>query len=361
MFYSIDQLEQNMETHKQDRKKIIIAGIGVGSLGLELLKCLSLEDNFTTYGVDVDNNAYGHFDSRFVETFTIKSSSMEDYCNNLIRICHEKQIAYIVPGAEATNRIISLYQNMFRDAGIFPLVNSIKVFNLCANKVQCNKFLKSKNLPSVDTILIPKETFLDEFSHFPCVIKPDTESGGSNLVFIAENIEEAKFFVGYLASRGIDACVQEYIESSDEFTVGVLSSPEGKILSSVALKRNLSSKLSRSLSYDNRIISSGWSQGRIEQFPDVCKQAEQIAVALGSVWALNIQGRVKNGIFIPFEINPRYSGTSYFRAMSGVNEILIGLNYLITGQKQIEQIKSATYSRILTEKIVFDGERYNDH
>ncbi len=137
-----------------------------------------------------------------------------------------------------------------------------------------------------------------------------------------------------------------------------MSSPEGEILSSIALKRNLSNKLSRLLAYGNRIISSGWSQGRIEQYPDVCRQAEKIALALGSTWALNIQGRVKDDVFIPFEINPRYSGTSYFRAMSGVNEILIGLNYLNTGQKNhLGQIRSATYSRILTEQIVFDGEK----
>ena len=95
--------------------------------------------------------------------------------------------------------------------------------------------------------------------------------------------------------------MQEYIDSTEEFTVGVMSSPEGNILSSIALRRNLNSKLSRSLSYDTRVISSGWSQGRIEPFPFICKQAEQIAFALGSTWALNIQGRVKNERFIPFE------------------------------------------------------------
>jgi carbamoyl-phosphate synthase large subunit len=347
-----------MTSDNQDGKKILVVGIGVGSLGLELLKCLRLENIYEVYGVDIDENAYGHFNSQFTETFTINSSSTQNYCEDLIKICHKKNITYIVPGSEATNRIISLHQDQFYDAEIFPLVNSLRVFNICTNKIHCNEFLKSKNLPSLETVFIPNGRSLNEFSKFPCVVKPAVESGGSNLVFIAENLEEAKFFVSYLASRGIDAGVQEYIDSSDEFTVGVLSNPDGKILSSIALKRNLSSKLSLSLAYGDRIISSGWSQGRIEQFPDVCSQAEQIALALGSTWALNIQGRVKDGVFIPFEINPRHSGTSYFRAMSGVNEILIGLNYLMTGKKNHqEKIKPATYSRILKEQIIFDGEK----
>ena len=342
----------------QGNKKILVAGIGVGSLGMELLKCLKLDSGFKVFGADIKNNAFGHFDSRFVETFTVRSSSTEIYCDDLIKICHEKNIMYIVPGAETTNKIICLHQNRFHDAGIFPLVNSLRVFNLCSNKVECNEFLKSKNIPSIDTILISKNSLFNQFSKFPCVVKPAIDSGGSNLVFIAENLDEAKFFVNYLISRQIDPCVQEYIDSSDEYTVGVLSNPKGEILSSIALKRDLSSKLSRSLSYGNRIISSGWSQGRIEEFPDICKQVEQIALSLKSTWALNIQGRVKNGIFIPFEINPRHSGTSYFRAMSGINEILIGLNYLMTDQNnQPKEIRPATFSRILSEQIVFDGER----
>jgi carbamoyl-phosphate synthase large subunit len=153
--------------------------------------------------------------------------------------------------------------------------------------------------------------------------------------------------------------VQEYIDSSDEFTVGVMSSPKGEILSSIALRRNLNSKLSRSMAYGNRIISSGWSQGRIEAFPMICRQAEKIALALGSSWALNIQGRVRNDQFIPFEINPRHSGTSYFRALSGVNEIIIGINCLTSAKgyisKRDTQIRSATYTRILTERVVFDS------
>jgi len=347
-----------MVDNNQDVKKVLIAGIGQGSLGLEILKCLELEDSFMVYGADIQKNAYGHFDSRFIETFSVKSSPIEKYCDDLISICHEKNISYIVPGAEATNRIICLHQDKFKDADIFPLVNSLKVFEICTNKVKCNEFLKNKNIPLMNTILVSKDSDLDEFSDFPCVVKPSMDSGGSNLVFIAENLKEVKFFVSYLTSRGINACVQGYIDSSEEFTVGVLSSPEGKILSSIALKRDLSSKLSRSLSYNDRIISSGWSQGRIEQFPDICKQAEQIALKLGSTWALNIQGRVKKGIFIPFEINPRHSGTSYFRAMSGINEIVIGLNYLISGRnKYLKKIKSATYFRILAERIVFDGKK----
>ena len=345
-----------MNTVQTNKEKILIAGIGSGSLGLELLKCLSIDDTYLIYGADIDRHAYGHSDSRFTRTYVVEQSDSQLYCNELISICEQEHIQYIAPGAEATNRILCLMQDTFRSQGLFPLVNSKEVFNICSDKVSCNNFLKRHGFPSLETRLVPIGSSLHSFSKFPCVVKPAKDSGGSNLVFLAENLDEAKFFVGYLADRGGSACVQEYIDSPDEFTVGVLSSPKGEVLSSIALQRNLTSKLSRSLAYGSRVISSGWSQGRIEEFPMVCKQAELIAMKLQSTWAINIQGRLRDGVFIPFEINPRHSGTSFFRALSGVNEIVIGLDYLKNRRLSSEKkpIKSAIYSRILTERVKYD-------
>ena len=315
-----------------------------------------MDGQYIIYGADIKKEAYGHSDDRFKNTFIINSSNPETYCNELIKICKENLISFVAPGSETTNRFICQNQDNFKFNGIFPLVNSTRVFEICSNKVLCNNFLRDNSLPNVKTIDIPLGGLLYEFDWFPCVVKPATNSGGSNLVFIAENFDEAKFFVNYLATRHTDACIQEYIGGSDEFTVGVLSSPEGIVISSIALKRDLTSKLSRSLTYGDRVISSGWSQGRIDNFRDICEQAESIALALKSTWALNIQGRIRNGQFVPFEINPRHSGTSYFRAMSGVNEIIIGLSHIQTGKLQsVPPIRPATYHRILAERFVYDN------
>lgn len=340
-------------------KKILLAGVGSGSLGLELLKCLSLDKSVYVYGADIDASAYGLYDKRFKKTFILSNKDEHNYCQDLLRICKDEDIHNLAPGGEITNRILCVNQDLFKANGINTFVNSRIVFDICSDKIRCNSFLALKGLPSLKTIYLSKNTILKSFDKFPCIVKPASESGGSNMVFLAENLKEAQFFVDYLSARGVDSCVQEYIDSLEEFTVGVMSSPSGKILSSIALRRNLNSKLSRSLAYRNRIISSGWSQGKIEAFPMICKQAEEIALALNSRWALNIQGRVRNNQFIPFEINPRHSGTSFFRALSGINEILIGLNYFsstkATNLKVSTMIKPATYSRILTERVIFDS------
>jgi carbamoyl-phosphate synthase large subunit len=67
-------------------------------------------------------------------------------------------------------------------------------------------------------------------------------------------------------------------------------------------------------------ISSGITQGEISTFTPVLDACRRIAEALGSRGPLNIQGRWDGSNFMPFEINPRFSGTTSMRAMAGFNE-----------------------------------------
>lgn len=76
------------------------------------------------------------------------------------------------------------------------------------------------------------------------------------------------------------------------------------------------------------LISSGYSQGLIDAYPEICEQAKRIAIALDSQGPLNIQGRLVKGVFYPFEINPRFSGSTYLRTMAGFPEIEIYLDHL---------------------------------
>lgn len=338
---------------------ILVAGIGSASLGLELVKCLSMSNQYKLFGADISPDAYGHSDPRFVRTTVLPYRSPQDYALALLNFAQEVQADVIAPGAEATGAILSRFREMFTDRGIELMINSREVIELCSDKVRCSLFLAEQGIATPRTIVASNLSDLDSFRRFPCVVKPASDSGGSNLVFLAETSRETGMFVEYLAARGFAACVQEYIDSPDEFTVGVLSARNSFILSSIALKRNLESKLSRSTSYGTRVISSGWSQGRIDHYPEICRQAEKIARALGSIWALNIQGRLKEGVFVPFEINPRHSGTSYARAQAGINEPLIALEFLNkpVSERPAIRLKVGQFHRVLSERFIPEGSR----
>jgi carbamoyl-phosphate synthase large subunit len=101
------------------------------------------------------------------------------------------------------------------------------------------------------------------------------------------------------------------------------------------------------------LISSGYSQGFIGAFPQLTQQAESIAKAISSKGPLNIQARVRNGKLIPFEINPRFSASTYLRTMAGFNEVDFFLRHLISGERHFRvELKEGYYLRSFTEQFV---------
>ena len=333
---------------------VLIAGIGGGSLGLEIFKSLRHAGGYRLIGTDVSERAYGLCLEGFANTFLVERTSPAAYISQLLKICKKERIHAVAPGAEETQAILSANRAMFERAGILVMVNCEEVCGLCADKPKQMQFLAAKQILVPATRDISDEESFAGFERYPCVVKPATSGGGSNLVFVAETEDEARFFVNYLCRRGFRPVVQQYIPSREEFTVGVLSDRSGKIIGSIALRRFLESKLSVTARYGNRVISSGWSQGEISDFPEVRRQAEKIALALGSTWALNIQGRLgEDGVLYPFEINPRHSGTTYLRALAGFNEPHILLQQYLRGHApRRERLKEGYYLRALAEEQV---------
>jgi carbamoyl-phosphate synthase large subunit len=168
---------------------------------------------------------------------------------------------------------------------------------------------------------------------------------------MASNRSETELYVEHLLHNGYTALVQEYIGLDEgEFTVGTLFLPDGRLLGSVAMQRMFNAKLSVSVSTPAGLISSGYSQGLIDEFAEVRAQAEKIARALGSVGPMNIQGRVRKGVLIPFEANPRFSASTYLRAMAGFNEIDMYLQYVLYGiNPVVRPIRPGYYLRSLSE------------
>jgi carbamoyl-phosphate synthase large subunit len=147
---------------------------------------------------------------------------------------------------------------------------------------------------------------------------------------------------------------QEYVGIDEgEFTIGVLSLPDTEVVASIALRRALDAKLSVAYRGRGGIISSGYSQGYIDNFPSLCAQAEKIAAAIDSRGPINVQGRVREGQLLPFEINPRFSASSHLRAMAGFNEVELLLRYHISGiRPERPKIRPGWYLRSLTESFI---------
>jgi carbamoyl-phosphate synthase large subunit len=337
---------------------VLIPGVGAGSLGLEIYKALRHAGGYRLIGTDISETAYGLYGESFANTYLLRRSAPKEYAEQVLEIALKERVDAIAPGAEEVHRILAAHREMFAQHNILVMLNTPEVIQLCADKSRTLALLKAHDIAIPDTKDIASTDDVRGFAAYPCVVKPNSMSGGSNLVFIAEDEEEAIVFVTYLKKRGYDSTLQEYMTSQREFTVGVLSSPSGELLGSIAVERILDNKLSYKLRYRDRVISSGWSQGRIDLFPEIRAQAERIAKAMESRWAINIQGRLnRDGVFCPFEVNPRHSGTTYLRTLAGFNEPHIMLQYCLNGTlPPTYSLRTGYYFRSFIEKFVPDEE-----
>jgi carbamoyl-phosphate synthase large subunit len=331
---------------------VMIAGIGGASLGTEIYKCLRLCGGYEVYGCDVSATAYGLYESGFAETYRVRH---EDYVLSVIEACHTAGATWLIPGGEQPMTLLGKASDQLAQAGIRLVGNDPSVIGLFADKDATFKRLAELGIPIPRTVALDQPTVL-EYVGLPCIVKPATGSGGSAAVFYAVTVDEAMIYAEFIRRSGRVPIAQEYVDVDEgEFTVGVLSLPNGRIAGSIALRRALDAKLSVAYRGRGGVVSSGYSQGYIGEYPDICHQGEKIATAIGSRGPINIQGRMRGGVLLPFEINPRFSASTYLRALAGFNEINMMLRFLITSEMPAPiTIRSGWYLRSLTETYVPD-------
>ena len=318
-----------MQANSPDTINVIITGVSGGSIGNEVMKALRLaKTSYHIVGVDVNPASLGLYQAD--EAYIVPPASDPEYIDILLELCEKKNARVLIPGSEPEMKIISANRQLFTKANTLTLINSACVIELCTDKWKTVDFLTKNGFNSPESVLLKNEDDCIKIKKMPVVIKPSAGSGGSNLVFIAQDLEEAQFFTRYILKAGMLPIAQEYLGTFDEeFTVGVLSTLDGELVSSLAVHRRIMSGLSNRMKIKGRVgkyagqtlaISSGISQGAIEDLPGIRLECERLAVAIGSRGPLNIQLRVVDGDVYIFEINPRFSGTTAFRALAGYNE-----------------------------------------
>ena len=322
--------------------RVLIAGVGGGSFGLEILKALRLSElPYEIIGCDMTKQNLG-----FVKAdkhYVLPPANNYRYLSALKHIFLQEKIDVLFPGSEPDLNTISRNREAFEDLGILVPINKKDTIDLCLNKKDTFNILDQSGITIPKTIAVDSIEAVNDIDFFPVVIKPYLNSGGSKNTFVAQDHEELSFFCHYILKYGGNPLVQEYVGSyENEYTVGVLSGRDQMPISVVGIKRDIMSSLSnkikvRSLKKEGEVlvISSGISQGRVVIDEELNRQALSIAKALGSEGPINIQCRFVDGTVYPFEINPRFSGTTYIRALAGVNEPDIYIRKYLLNEKDL--------------------------
>lgn len=317
-----------------DEIGILVTGVGAGSTGEQVVKALRRgRRRYRIVAGNVEPARTVVVDG--VVRVALPAASDAGYLAAVAAAANRLGARFVVPGTDAElARIVAGRGELARLTGATPLVNDARVVATCSDKGETALAVARAGLraprtaecASVERVLaaagpggVP----------YPVVLKP-RRGGGSADVWVAQDAEELRYHATRVLQAGGAAVIQEYAgDPANEFTVGVLHAPDGTLLGSIALRRELSSLLSVRSRAPNRtgraelgpelVVSSGFTQGHVDDFPEVRAQAERLAAALGSRGPLNVQGRLVGDELVVFEVNPRFSGTEAMRAMAGWN------------------------------------------
>lgn len=324
---------------------ILITSAGGNGAGNQIAKSLRLCNNkkYNLFFADNNPNNIQFRDGSILSLPLVSDKKYEEQISAIVKI---NKINVIVPGSDKELIYFAKNLDLYNEKAVYIPINNYKTINLCLDKAALNNKLLELNFIPPNSMKFSYDSDLPEIDWYPVVLKPSGGGGGSANVFIAQNRSELSNLLKYLkeAYKDESFLLQEYVGTCDsEYTVGILHDSDGVFVDSIAIKRDLSQSISVRSSVQNNTgkenlgkflkISSGVSQGTIGKFPIVTTQCRRIAESIGSTGPLNIQCRFVDGMVKVFEINPRYSGTSYFRSMIGFNEVDILISLQLLNEK----------------------------
>jgi carbamoyl-phosphate synthase large subunit len=309
---------------------VLLTGVGGGGHGEQILKALRLGKlRYRIVGTDASETCANR--GKVDEFLTVPLAREKSYFETIVEIARSRGCIAIFHGSEPEMTVLSNARSELSSAGLYVPVNPPSVLELCQDKVKTTVHLQKHGFVCPSFREARSQEDLRGFTKFPIIVKPSVYGGGSANVFIAQSVEELEFFAAYLLKLHGRFIAQEYVGTpNEEYTVGVLFGQDGVLLNSIPIRRIINSALTirtkvpnrsgRPELGDNLIVSTGISQGEVGHWPEIRRQCEAIASSLAPRAPINIQCRVVDGQVFPFEINPRFSGTTSLRALAGYNE-----------------------------------------
>lgn len=311
-------------------RTVLITAVGGGGVGEQLIKALRLAPKpYCIVGSDIHHRSFGLADVDV--PVLLPRGNAPDYIDAVIDVCKRLGVRAIFPGSEVELSALSQARAKVQAAGVKLFVNTEKVLEIGLDKAKTGAFLSENGFEAPRSKEIGNMADLPDIPFLPAVLKPSVGGGGSVNTFIAQTKEELHLFGTFLLSVYPSFLAQEYVGTADdEYTVGVLTSYDGQLIHSIAVRRTILATFNNRLWVPNKsgnaalgktlVISNGVSQGDIGTFRHVTEPCERIAKAIGSRGPINIQCRFQDNRVLVFEINPRFSGTASIRAMMGFNE-----------------------------------------
>lgn len=281
---------------------------GAGSLfGQGIIKCLRIGDMpARIHGLDYFKAAVGFnwCDDAGVLPDLLDAEVAEDtWFDALCRAVDAARSRVLFVGVDFELQAIAQRGEELRDrTGCCAVVSAPHVIATCKDKYRTAQWLREIGELAPDTFLPGVDLDRVEAAiGYPMIVKPRFGSRSRGLARVDDRAA---------LERSLGDCaqpvIQRYLPGDDnEYTCGVVVL-DGRIDTVAVLRRQLK--------------DGNTSSAVADPQPAIAALCRRVGDALTPYGPINIQLRLVDGEPIVFEINPRFSGTTIFRAHLGINE-----------------------------------------
>ncbi len=328
--------------------KILVTGAGSG-VGQSIVKALRISKcNVEVIFGDINylNSGLYRLKNSIIVPKVENKGALKWYIKNLKKL----KIDILMVGSEYDLVFFSKHSNeILEKTQCLVSTSNLKIINTFNDKYLTQVFLQKNNLPYLKTFNSKnlKEAIANSKKlNFPLILKGRFGTSSRN-VFLIRNLDELKKNYKFVKKP----ILQEYIGSKTkddkiEYTCSFFKTKSKKILGPIILKRKI-------------VNGTSWIT-EVKDNANITKLIFKIAKLVDCDGSFNIQLRISKRGPIPFEINPRFSGTTAIRAHYGFNEPEMYIkNYFLNKEiKKIPQIQKGVCFRYI-EEIFLDNTNLN--
>jgi carbamoyl-phosphate synthase large subunit len=299
---------------------ILVTGVG-SNIGQGIVKSLKMADiQCRIIGTDMVPLSAGLF--RCDKGYTVPAADDEDFTDEIIRICERERVNIVLIGADPEVPVFALNRSVIEDqCEAMVIVSNHQLVDLTFDKWHTYTLLRKRRLNYARSALGNSEEEIEGLvaeCGYPLVVKP-RRKGGSKNVFTVNGADE----LAYALKIAEDAIVQEYLGSEDqEYTSGVFFSKNSEVRGIITMKREL--------------LCGTTYRAIVDHYPEVHEEVEKVAGilgGLGAIGSINVQMRLAERGAVTLEVNPRFSGTTVFRAKMGFNEPEATIRHFLFGEE----------------------------
>jgi len=329
--------------------KILVTGAGSG-VGQSIIKALNISKikcQVISADIDYFNSALFRTKNSIIVPKVEEPGALKWYLTNLKKL----KINILMIGSEFDINFFSKNKKIIKKKTNCNIcITNSNTIKIADDKYLTQNFLKDNGLPYLKTFK-PK-TLLEavKFSKklkLPFILKSRFGTSSRNVYLIKKKDDLVSFF--YHVKKPI---LQEHIGSrkndlKTEYTCSFFTTKNKEIIGPFIAKRKL-------------VNGTSWIV-EVKNNNKIASLIKKIAKLIDNIGSFNIQLRVNNnGSPIPFEFNPRFSGTTSIRAHFGFNEPEMYIRNFILGKKINQPIIKKGISFRYIEEIFLDNSSLRD-